>query len=242
MSTTIETRQPSVKKNLLLENGAQLSRAEFHRLYSQVEEDQRAELVGGVVYVPSPLRRFHGVYHVVMSMLLGIYFGKTSGTEAGDNATLLLGVDCEPQPDLYLRILPEYGGQSQTTDDDYVLGAPELIFEIALSSRSLDLHAKRADYQKYGVREYVVLIPLDQDVVWWDLANNRELSLPADRILRSLQFPGLWLSIDAILSQQHTEAMKVLEQGLASAEHQEFAKTLQNRKAASQPQDSPTDH
>ena len=75
-----------------------------------------------------------------------VYKAATPGVEAGDNVTVQLGYDAEPQPDLYLRILPEYGGQSRNSDDDYVAGAPEFVAEVALSSRSIDLHAKRNDY------------------------------------------------------------------------------------------------
>lgn len=52
-----------------------------------------------------------------------------------------LGPNTEPQPDVYLRILPEHGGQSATTADDYVEGPPELIVEVSYSSWSLDLQA-----------------------------------------------------------------------------------------------------
>lgn len=105
------------------------------------------------------------------------------------------------------------------------------VFDIEqmISSRSLDLHAKFRDYQKYGVREYLVLIPGQQDFVWYDLAQAREIPLPADCVLRSQQFPGFWLSVDAILNRDHAASLKVLEQGLATPEHQVFVQLLQGR-------------
>lgn len=233
MSIATISEPKRLQETLVLENGARLSQPEFHKLYEQTEQDHedfRAELIEGVVYVPSPLRRMHGVYHVMVSMLFGIYSGKTNGAEAGDNATLLLGVDSEPQPDLYLRVLPEFGGLSRTTPDDYVAGALELVVEIALSSRSLDLHAKFRDYQKYGVKEYLVLIPTLNAFAWYDLAQDRELAMPADRVVRSVQFPGLWLSVDAILNRDHKAAMQFLDAGLATTEHQQFTQQLQSRR------------
>src|SRR5438270_6929222 len=119
--------------------------------------DFEAELIGGIVYVASPLKRRHGTNHLPLGNLLFAYEDHTPGVESGDNATILLGDEGEPQPDLFLRILPEFGGQSRTTDDDYVEGAPELVAEIAHSSRSIDLHRKREDYTRYGVWEYLVL-------------------------------------------------------------------------------------
>lgn len=230
MSTVTAAVAPVASDAPMLENGARMSRIEFHRLYEQTADDFRAELIGGVVYMPSPLRRSHGVYHVLMTTLFGVYVAQTPGTEAGDNASLLLGAESEPQPDLYLRIRPEFGGQSATSPDDYVEGAPELLVEIALSSRSPDLHAKRTDYHRNGVLEYLVLVPRQKELVWFDLASDRQISSPTDRIVRPVQFPGLWLSVDAILDENQQLALDVLHQGLATSEHQQFVQSLAQRR------------
>jgi hypothetical protein len=54
--------------------------------------------------------------------LFAEYMRSTPGTESGRRVTVLLGEDSAPQPDLLLRIAPEFGGQSQTSDDDYIEG------------------------------------------------------------------------------------------------------------------------
>jgi Uma2 family endonuclease len=104
-----------------LKNGDHMSQAEFHRLYQQMPEDLRAELIGGIVYVSSPPRRQHGVNHLPLGTVLFAYRGHTPGVECGDNTTLILCETGEPQPDLFLRILPEFGGQSSTNEDDYIV-------------------------------------------------------------------------------------------------------------------------
>src|SRR5262245_28044590 len=167
-----------------LATGDHMTREEFHRIYAATSDAFRAELIGGIVYVPSPLRRQHGVHHLLLGALFAAYAARTPGVEVGDNATVLLGEDAEPQPDLYLRLLPESGGQSRTTDDDYVLGAPELIAEIAHSSRAIDLHAKKDDYARYGVHEYVVVTLREGRMHWFDLRAGREPDAGADGILR----------------------------------------------------------
>ena len=129
-----------------LHRGDRMTREEFHRIYEAMPEGFRAELIGGIVYVASPRKRRHGTNHLPLGTLFFAYEAHTPGVESGDDTTILLGEEGEPQPDLYLRILPEFGGQSLTTDNDYVEGAPELIAEVAQSSRSIDLHAKRDDY------------------------------------------------------------------------------------------------
>ena len=93
---------------LELHNGDRMKRAEFHRMYEQMPKRFKAELIGGIVYLASPLRRRHGTHHVRMSVVFGLYEGQTPGVEAGDNATVILSDDDEPQPDLFLRILPQY--------------------------------------------------------------------------------------------------------------------------------------
>jgi hypothetical protein len=59
--------------------------------------------------------------------LLWHYQMATPGVEVVHNATTILGKKSEPQPDLFLRIEPEYGGQSSTNPKEYVVGPPELI-------------------------------------------------------------------------------------------------------------------
>jgi Uma2 family endonuclease len=189
----------------------------------------QAELIGGIVYVASPLRRRHGTHHLPLASVFFAYQSHTPGVEAAANATILLGDDAEPQPDLYLRILPERGGQSRTTDDDYVAGAPELVAEIAHSSRAIDLHAKKHDYSRYGVLEYVV-VSLEEPRLWWfDLRADTEI-LPDDgRVCRLRSFPGLWIDIPALFARDFRGLMATLEQGLDSPEHDAFVRRLAGR-------------
>jgi Uma2 family endonuclease len=179
----------------------------------------------------SPLRLRHGTSHVQLGSVLATYMARTPGTQVADNATILLGDDSEPQPDLFVRILPEFGGQSQTTEGDYVAGAPEFIVEIAASSRSIDLHAKYDDYRRYGVREYLVVSVEDRQLRWFDLQADRELDVDVDRILRVRTFPGLWIDSDALLAADHAKLLATLEQGIATVEHAEFVKKLAANKS-----------
>jgi hypothetical protein len=78
------------------------------------------------------------------------YLAFTPGLAGGDNGTLRLDLDNEPQPDAFLRILPTHGGKARVDEDGYVVGAPELVAEVAVSS--IDLHAKLHIYRRNGVR------------------------------------------------------------------------------------------
>jgi Uma2 family endonuclease len=216
---------------LALQNGDQMSREEFHRLYEQTPEGFKAELIGGIVYVASPVYPGHGKPHLHLGAVVAAYEAGTPGVDASDNTTILLGNESEPQPDLYVRILPEYGGQSSTDENDCVVGAPELIIEIASSSRAFDLHAKKKDYMRYGVREYLVQCVAESELRWFDLATDVELHGDSAGILRMKTFPGLWINGIALLSRDYQRLMQALEEGLASPEHAAFVRDLAERRA-----------
>jgi Uma2 family endonuclease len=204
-----------------------MKQPEFHRRYEQCPEDVKFELVGGIVYMTSPLRRAHGLYHPVLSGAFLLYQAATPGVELLDNATTILGEESEPQPDLELRILSQYGGQSRETQKDYVEGPPELIAEIAHSTRAIDMHQKRDDYEQAGVLEYVVLCLEEQQLYWWHFPSGRMIKPNRQDIFRSRVFPGLWIDSQALLARDTKRLIKVVEQGLSSRAHTVFVKRLQ---------------
>jgi hypothetical protein len=202
-----------------------MSRDEFHEVYETTPENFKAELIGGIVYVASPLRVRHATNYSPLASVFFAYESRTKGVESGDNATVLLGDESEPQPDLYLRILPDCGGQSNTTSDNYIDGAPELLAEIAHSSQAIDLHAKREDYRRYGVLEYLVLSLREGALRWFDLRADQELALDGG-ICRVNSFPGLWIDSAALMARDYAGLMRALDQGLATDEHAAFVARL----------------
>jgi len=214
----------------LLEAGDHLDQATFHAYYTAMPETFRAELIGGVVVVPSPLSWGHGRHHARVMTWLDTYTIATPGTQTGDNATTILGDTSEPQPDAALIIEPACGGQTGLSEDGYVTGAPELVVEVASSSAAMDLHAKRRDYEQAGVREYVVVVLRQRVVRWFVLQAGayQEVAPDADGIFRSQVFPGLWLHAEALLQLHDAKVLDVLRQGLATPEHAAFVHRLQH--------------
>jgi len=215
-----------------LRAGDFLTRDEFERRYFAMTEVIRAELVEGVGYMPSPVcNDDHGNPHFNLITWLGIYQFATPGTQGGDNSTCRLDLDNEFQPDAFLRILPELGGQSRTVKG-YVEGAPELVAEVAASSVSYDLHAKLNVYRRNGVREYVVWRVWDAAIDWFILRAGQLVRLsPGDEGLhRSEVFPGLWLDSHALLSGNVKRVNEIAQQGIGSNEHDDFVARLQSRK------------
>lgn len=212
-----------------LENGDRLTRAEFERRYQGMPNVKKAELIEGVVHMPSPVRTDqHAEPHLDLTTFLGLYRHFTPGVRGGDNATVRLDLDNEPQPDDVLFVDPRLGGQAKIDADGYLAGAPELAAEITASSASIDLGHKLHVYRRNGVQEYVVWRVLDRAIDWFQLfeGNYRPLLPGSDGIARSVVFPGLWLDIAAILVGDFIRAHEALRQGLASVEHQDIVERL----------------
>jgi Uma2 family endonuclease len=156
------------------------------------------------------------------------YEAGTPGVEGSDNSTILLDIDNTPQPDALLFVKPEHGGRVKINEDDYIEGAPDLVVEVAVSSASYDLHDKLNAYRRNEVREYVVYRVLERQVDWFVLREGRfeALASSADGWLRSTIFPGLWLDPDALVRGDLPAVLAVVQQGLNSPEHAEFAARL----------------
>ncbi len=213
----------------ILENGDRLTRAEFEQRYQAMPDLKKAELIEGVVCMGSPVRvRQHAQPHARIMLWLGIYQAATPGVEVADNATVRLDADNEPQPDALLRLDESAGGRSRVSDDDYLEGAPELIVEIAASSASYDLYDKFQVYRRNGVQEYLVWLVRDGEFRWYALEEGRYCLQVADEAgwLKSRVLPGLWLDVSALLAGKMQQVLQCLQQGLESAEHQEFIQNL----------------
>ncbi len=218
-----------------LQNGDRLTRDEFERRYRAMPTVHKAELVEGVVYMPSPVtHEHHGAPHFDLITWLGLYRTYTPGVRGGDNSTVRLDTENAPQPDAYLIVLPDHGGQARVVDN-YLVGAPELVAEVSASSASIDLHGKLGAYLRNGVREYVVWRVHDRQIDWFVHRDGRYDALPPDTggWYRSEVLPGLWLDPAALIAGNLLGVAGVVQQGVASPEHAAFVGKL--RQAAKKP-------
>ncbi|NEO92683.1 MAG: Uma2 family endonuclease [Moorea sp. SIO3G5] len=210
-STATITRDPTIPP---LENGDQLTLAEFELRYSAMADLKKAELIERIVYMASPVRiTQHGEPHAQIMLWLGFYQTYTPNLQLGNNCTVRLDLDNEAQPDALLR--RKVGGQSTISQDGYVEGAPELIVEIAASNVSIDLHKKLNVYRRNGVQEYLVWRVDDGEFDWFRLSEGEytQLEPNPEGIICSEIFPGLWLDKAALLAGNLAE---ILQQGLQS--------------------------
>src|SRR5437763_15759382 len=96
-ASTLPAPHPECTEEPLLEPGDRLSRDEFERRYERMPHLKKAELIEGIVYLPSPLRaEKHGGPHGCLAAWLVIYQSETPGVRCFDNSTVRLDLDNDP--------------------------------------------------------------------------------------------------------------------------------------------------
>lgn len=215
-----------------LEPGDCLSRSEFERRYQAMPQCKKAELIEGVVYLSSAmLFRGHSEPHFLLAGWLGVYMAATPGVRGADNASNRLDLENEPQPDCMLFIHPDFGGQVHISEDDYIVGPPEFVAEVSGSTVAIDRGPKLRTFRRHGVNEYLIWRTEDRRIEWYALRDGEYSLLPleADGLIRSEVFPGLWLNVAALLSGDLAQVLATVQQGIATAEHEQFVARLQRR-------------
>jgi Uma2 family endonuclease len=98
------------------------------------------------------------------------------------------------------------------------------VAEIAASSSAIDLGDKKRAYRRSGIQEYIVWQVFERRLDWFSWQDGDYVLLPLewDGVIRSRVFPGLWLAVGDLLAGDMAQVLAVLQNGLATAEHQEF--------------------
>lgn len=227
-----------------LRDGDRLDVHEFLRRYAADPVVYSAELLKGVVHVtrwretrdgkeaivPPISADGHGMPHAGFIAWLGYYSAFTPGTSGhGPTTTVLPSKATGLEPDAVLRVLPDHGGRSVVGPDRFIHGVPELIAEVSYTSGGRDLGPKYDAFEADGVPEYLVWRTDAEEVLWFVLRRKRyvQLNPDADGVLRSEQFPGLWLDAPALLDRNMRTVIETLQRGLESPEHTAFLARLQ---------------
>ncbi|MFQ3649361.1 MAG: Uma2 family endonuclease [Gemmataceae bacterium] len=220
-----------------LRAGERLDCEEFARRYVAMPELKKAELIEGVVQLPSPVSlELHGEPHAHLMLFLGMYRAFTPGVRVGDNSTVRLDMGNEPQPDALLLIEPRCGGRVRL-QEGFIYGGPELAAEVAPSSTSIDRSAELEAYRRNGGQEYLLWLEQEKQIEWYVRRDEQGESfelLAADSqgIVRSPTFSGLWLDVPALLAENLPQVLRTLQLGLASSQHAAFVARLKSSSSA----------
>ena len=196
-----------------LENGDQLTLSEFLRRYDGMHDIKKAELIEGVVHMPSPVRaEAHAEPDALIHLWLGLYAVERE-LKVYSNATLLLDTENSFQPDAILCAKPRKGGKVWLNANGYLCGSPELVVEVAASTASIDLRDKLRIYRRAGVREYIVWRTQDNEVDWFVLDDGeyKKQTAGRDHKLRSQTFEGLVLDVAALLKLDGAKVLAALK-------------------------------
>lgn len=197
----------------MLVSGQRLTQQEFHRRYEARPDLRRAELIEGVVAVPSPTRFVeHDEPTASMIFWTAAYTALYPGLRSGGSATLYLDDRNEVQPDAFIFRL-EPVGPVQITADGYLLGAPQLVIEVGASTVTTDLGAKKEAYRRNNVQEYIVWRVLDGAIDWFRLVDGTYLPVQPDQhgVIESREFPGLRLNVPAMLAGDRATVLAELQ-------------------------------
>ncbi len=196
-------------------------------------QGMRPELIDGRVYMNAAAIRYveHGQPQRLIVGLFERYVDRTPGVDWASPTTAKFDDRNAPEPDAELFVIPEYGGRVRV-EDGFLVGAPELVVEIAGSSASYDLYEKKAMYERFGVLEYLVWRTEDGEFDCFDLQDQIYIQrdIPPGQNWESRIFPGLIFDIPVLLQRDRLGAYATLDRCLGSDEHQAFVETLQARR------------
>ena len=136
--------------------------------YMSCPDDERWELIAGKVYnmSPAPTIKHQGIVGDFYNQLKQQLKGKPCIPYVAP-VDVVLSDDDVVQPDVLVVCDP-----AKITEKN-IQGAPDLVVEVLSPSTALkDMREKRLLYERSGVREYVVIDPLEEYVQRFSLHND----------------------------------------------------------------------
>jgi Uma2 family endonuclease len=165
----------------------------FEEFCEIVNEDRKADLIDGVIYMASPENTDANELFVWLMGLVDVYAEeKELGKVYGSRVAFRLGDHQGPEPDIaFVR-----KDRLHLVQRGHVRGAPDLAVEIVCpESIERDYEKKRQQYQDAGVPEYWIVDEIEEKVTLLRLdarGRYREVR-PRKGVLRSEALPGFWI-------------------------------------------------
>ncbi len=174
----------------------------FDEFCTIIREDQKADLINGVIYMAAPPTFEHeDLFGFLLMLLRGYVREKKIGHVLGSRAAMKLSEIDAPEPDIMFisnAKLPQSKGKA-------LEGPADLVIElVSPGSRRLDLMEKKELYAKFGVREYWVIDAFRQTASFWKNSGGSWKDIPLDHmgVVRSTVIPGFWLRVDWLFAQE----------------------------------------
>jgi Uma2 family endonuclease len=183
--------------------------AEFMEI---VREDQKADLIDGVIYMPSPENIEHNELLLWLANLLHPFIrGKDLGRLTAEKVSYRLSKTDAPEPDLaFVRT-----ERLDIIRRGYVDGPPDLPVEIVSpDSAGRDYEDKRRLYERAGVREYWI-IDSDEKTALFLLRteDGNFVEAPVEgHVFRSSVLPGFHLDVGWLWQRPLPDTLPIVHQ------------------------------
>ncbi len=182
-----------------------------------VKDGQKADLIDGVIYMASPdgpetfrLNKW------LMGLADDFVTERDLGEIFGIRIAFRLDVLQSPEPDIgFVK-----KSRLHLVQKGFIDGPPDAALEI-VSPESIerDYHKKRRQYEKYGVREYWIIDPMEETVILLRLNKRGKYQevKAKDGIYSSEVIDGFWLDAKRLWQSPRPRKSMVLEQLLQTA-------------------------
>lgn len=155
------------------------------------------ELIDGVVVMsPSPTPR-HQRVAMRISFLIGTYLDTNPVGELFAEIDVHFGEGTQGGDLVYRPELVFVRAERLAGMEERITGAPDMVLEvISRGSRRIDTETKRADYERFGVREFWLIDPKRDSVVFHRLVDGKYVVIePNGDTFQSEAIPGFVLDI-----------------------------------------------
>jgi Uma2 family endonuclease len=179
-----------------------------------IREDQKADLIDGVIYMASPENTdAHDLFGWLFMVIRGYARRTKQGQVFGSRVAFRLAEEHGPEPDIAL-VRTEHLGRVQR---GHVAGAADLAVEIVSpESVERDYDRKRELYQEYGISEYWIIDEEQHLVALLRLKRGKYHRVrPKNGELHSKVLAGFWLRTEWLWQQPRPDEFDTLLEILA---------------------------
>ena len=187
----------------------------FEEFCVLVKEDQKADLIDGVIYLASPENTdANELFEWLNGLLYAFVQARKLGKVYGSRVAFRLGGHQSPEPDIaFVR-----KERLNLVQRGFVNGPPDLAIEIVSpESVERDYEKKRKQYQHAQVPEYWIVDEIDQNVTLLrlDLKGRYREIRPRKGVLRSEIVPGFYLRPEWLWEEPLPGLVEIVAQLLA---------------------------
>ena len=186
----------------------------FEDFCAIIREDQKADLIDGVIYMASPENTdANDLFGWLFIVIRGYVRRRKLGRVFGSRVAFRLAEEHGPEPDIAF-VRTEHLDRVKR---GHVAGAADLAVEIVSpESVERDYARKRELYQEYGISEYWIIDDEEQSVTLLRLRKGKYRQVrPKNGELHSKALAGFWLRTEWLWEQPRPDEFNTLLEILA---------------------------